>query len=140
MEENIRKQNQKEWFLFLSVQKYLVEKNFDWLKLSINEKSKALLGKGDLWIDGVKYKIILSYSPFHKFRYDRIFIKDKSIQYTKDNHLYGDNSLCLYHPHIDKPLFQIIPLIRMIPWISEWILWYNYWKKYKVWLGDEIKH
>ncbi len=140
MVANIRRENQKYWFSFLSVQKYLVEKNFEWIELQINHKSKALIGKGKLSIGEKKYEILLSYSPFHNHRYDRIFINDDQIEYRRDNHLYIDNSLCLYHPVIDKPLFQIMPLYRMIPWISEWIVWYEHWKIYGVWLGREIKH
>ena len=49
-------------------------------------------------------------------------------------------SLCLYHPIIDKPYLQCIPLYKMIPWITEWIIFYIQWKKYGVWLGREIKH
>lgn len=37
-------------------------------------------------------------------------------------------------------LFQKIPLFRMIPWITEWIIFYEQWKKYGIWLGKEIKH
>lgn len=140
MEGDIKRQNQKYWFTFLSVQKYFVEKNFEWLKLYIDLKSKELKGKGVLEIQGKRYEIILSFSPFFKYRYDRIFINDRSIKYTRDNHMYGDNSLCLYHPVVDKPLLETIPLHRMIPWITEWIVWYKHWKKYGVWLGDEIKH
>lgn len=140
MVANIRLQNQKHWFLFLSIQKYLVEKNFGWLRLYIDSDTKALIGKGKLRINRKEYEILLSYSPFHKYRYDRIFINDNCIEYREDNHLYIDNSLCLYHPLIDKPLFQIMPLYRMVPWISEWIVWYEHWKIYGVWLGEEIRH
>jgi hypothetical protein len=28
----------------------------------------------------------------------------------------------------------------MIPWITEWIVFYEQWKKYGVWFGAEIKH
>lgn len=140
MVANIKKKNQKNWFLFLTIEKHLVEKNFDWLNLYIDVDEKMLIGKGILKIDKKEYKIILAYSPFFKHRYDRIYINDKKIKYSEDNHLYIDKSLCLYHPLIDKPLLQIIPLFRMIPWISEWIIWYINWKKYGVWLGAEIKH
>jgi len=132
--------NRKHWFTFLQVQKYLVEKNFDWIKLNICSKSKAIKGRGKIDIKGKKYELLISYSPFSNYRYDRIFINDRSIQYEPNNHLYWDNSLCLYHPLIDKPYFQIMPLYRMIPWISEWIIWYEQWKIYGVWLGKEIKH
>lgn len=140
LEENIRKNHQKDWYIFLYVQKILMEKYFDWLELYINPKSKSLIGKGQLSIGSKNYSILLSYSPFHNHRYDRIYIDDKTIKYNKEIHLYRDLSLCLYHPVIDKPAFKIIPLYKIIPWISEWIVFYEQWKKYGVWLGKEIKH
>ncbi len=140
LEANIRNKHQKDWYLFLSIQKVLVEQHFEFLNLCIDQETKSLLGKGLLIIGIKKYNICLSYSPFHKIRYDRIFLNEKTITYHKDIHLYGDMSLCLYHPIIDKPLFQIIPLFQMIPWITEWIVFYEQWKKYGVWLGKEIKH
>jgi|SRR5690606_10738353 hypothetical protein len=138
--ESIEKMNRKNWYTFLHIQKLLVEKHFDWLDLTINCKSKSLIGKGLLRIGNKKYNILLSYSPFHSHRYDRIYVDDKRIKYNNEIHLYGDLSLCLYHPVIDKPAFQIIPLFKMIPWISEWIIFYEQWRKYGVWLGKEIKH
>lgn len=54
--------------------------------------------------------------------------------------MYGDLSLCLYHPIIDKKPSETIALFTMIPWISEWCIHYEEWKKYKVWLGKEISH
>lgn len=140
MVEDIKKLNQREWYIFLCTQKYLVEKHFKWLNLQINLKTKSLVGRGVLYIDGKSRKILISYSPFHNYRYDRIFIIDNSIRYHRDIHLYHDSSLCLYHPAIDQSLFQKIPLFQMIPWIGEWIVFYEQWKKYGVWLGEEIKH
>lgn len=140
MEELIRKHHMENWELFLSVQKDLVEKNFEWIKLIIDAKNKQLIGKGDLTINGWKFPIILSYSPFNENRYDRIFISDGQVKYHRDIHFYGDLSLCLYHPLIDQGPFRKIPLVKMIPWISEWIVFYLQWKKYGVWLGKEIKH
>ena len=140
MEELIRKHHMDNWELFLSVQKDLVEKNFEWIKLIIDTKNKQLIGQGDLIIDGRKFPIILSYSPFNGIRYDRIYISDGQVKYHRDIHVYGDLSLCLYHPLIDQGPFRKIPLAKMIPWISEWIVFYLQWKKYGVWLGKEIKH
>lgn len=140
LEATIRKKNQKDWYIFLYVQKILVEKYFDWLELRINGQSKSLIGKGILKISGRKYNVLLFYSPFHNYRYDRIYIDDDAIKYSDDIHLYRDLSLCLYHPIIDKPAFDIIPLFKIVPWISEWVVFYEQWKKYGVWLGKEIKH
>lgn len=141
LEGNIRKKNQQDWFPYLIAQKALVEKYFNWLNLSIDIKNKSLVGKGILKIGEKSYSIQLSFSPFFPYRYDRIFIQDKSIKYNDNIHLYAvDLSLCLYHPIIDQPVLNKIPLFKMIPWISEWIVFYEQWKKYGVWFGKEIKH
>lgn len=140
LEDGVRTMHQENWHLFLSIQKRLVESHFDWLKFRINSNSKSLYGSGVLNVNGKNYDIFLGYSPFNRLRYDRIYIDDKTIKYHKDIHLYSDFSLCLYHPKIDQPLFQKIPLVNIIPWISEWIVFYLQWKKYGVWLGKEIKH
>lgn len=141
LEGNIRKKNQQDWFPYLIAQKALVEKYFNWLNLSIDIKNKSLVGKGILNIGEKSYSIQLSFSPFFPYRYDRIFIQDKSIKYNDNIHLYAvDLSLCLYHPIIDQPVLNKIPLFKMIPWISEWIVFYEQWKKYGVWFGKEIKH
>lgn len=140
LEEKHRENFKANHFIYLTVQKYLVEKYFEWVKLKISENGKVIIGNGLLSIGEKKYKIELYYSPFFKFRYDRIYIKDKSIKYNDDIHLYRDLSLCLYHPLLDKPLSGFIPLFKIIPRISEWCVHYEEWKKYGVWLGKEIKH
>ncbi|RKQ50608.1 hypothetical protein BXY85_1624 [Roseivirga pacifica] len=140
MEESIRKEHQNNCHLFLSFQKFLAEQHFDWLRLMISSDRKSLIGKGILDVNGKNYEILISYSPFNKFRYDRIYINDYKIKFHRDIHLYYDLSLCLYHPLIDQIAFKKINLFEMIPWISEWIVFYEQWKKYGVWLGKEIKH
>lgn len=130
----------KNWFVFLNAEKSLVEKHFEWLDLKILTNKKILFGKGTIYFKNKSYDIELYYSPFFNFRYDRISIKDKSIKYNDAIHLYKDMTLCLYHPIIDKPLFRGIPLYKMIPWITEWIILYEKYKQYGVWLGKEIKH
>lgn len=140
MAGKIKSIHQKDWYIFLSIQKFLVEKHFEWLKLSIDKNTKTLIGSGRLNIAGKDHSILISYSSFHKYRYERIFINDKSLKYNNDIHLYGDLSLCLYHPTIDQSIFRRLSLFEIIPWISEWIIFYEQWKKYGVWLGKEIKH
>ncbi|MCG2610018.1 hypothetical protein LZZ90_00685 [Flavobacterium sp. SM15] len=140
--ENKRIENyKKNYRILLEIEKYNVEKNCNWLNIEI--KNRVLTGKGTLKIGGKTYPIELYYSPFFIDtirRFDLIYIRDKNIQYNSNIHLYGDLSLCLYHPKIDKPMLGTIPLARMIPWISEWCVHYEEWKKYGVWLGREIKH
>ena len=140
MAGDIRITHQKEWYIFLVIQQFWVEKHFKWLKIHINLRTKSLIGKGTINIAGKRHNIIVSYSAFNRYRYDRIFIDDKFLKYNDDIHLYGDLSLCLYHPIIDQPFFKKTPLFEILPWISEWIVFYEQWKKYGIWLGKEIKH
>ena len=140
LEANIRAEHQRNWHVFLHIQKQLVANSFDWLQLVISYRTKSLLGQGTLVIGGRSYFIYLAYSPFKPFRYDRIYVNDKNIKYHDDIHLYADMSLCLYHPRIDQAVVEKIPLFKLIPGISEWIVHYQQWKKYGVWLGKEIKH
>lgn len=128
------------WYSHLLIQKGLVDKCFPWLKCTI--VGDKLTGSGALKIAGVTYHVKISYSPFNERRFDRIYIKidGEDIVHHEDIHVYSDLSLCLYHPIFDKPLFDVVTLIKMVPWISEWCVFYQEWKKYKVWLGKEIKH
>lgn len=140
LEEKIRKENQKNWFSFLLVQKLIVEKYFNWIDLHIDTKKRALIGTGSINLGSKYYSFKIFYSPFYKFRYDKIFINNKYIPYDDSIHIYTDLSLCLYHPIIDQPILQKVPLYKIIPWITEWVVYYEQWKKYGVWLGREIKH
>ena len=138
LEESVLKQYRNNWLVHLLVEKHLIQQQFDWLSLVV--KGKMLVGSGVLHVDESEYEIQIQYSPFFKFKMDSIQVTNHKIKYNDDIHVYGDLSLCLYHPVVDKPALGIVPLHKMIPWISEWCHFYGEWKKYGVWLGREIKH
>jgi len=140
LEANIRREHKVNWSFFLSIEKFLVEMHFDWINLQIISSKKSIIGRGKLIIGTTKYEVILSYSPFNGYRYDRVYIRSLPKSYHKSIHVYPDLSLCLYHPIIDNQTLRPIPLYRIIPWIKEWIIFYKQWEKYGVWLGHEIKH
>ncbi len=136
MENEVTLACRKDYAFFLFAQVELVKQHFSWLHLVVD--GKQINGSGILKVGDERYQVALSYSPFFRFRFDRIYIK--GISYHKKIHVYGDMSLCLYHPVQDVPLFRTIPLVEMIPWITEWCIHYQEWKKYGVWLGKEISH
>ncbi|MBK0378561.1 hypothetical protein [Mucilaginibacter segetis] len=136
MEDEVVIACRKNYRLFLFVQMELARQHFSWLKLSLN--GRMISGSGVLEVGDRRYQVDLNYSPFFPIRFDRILIK--GISYHPKIHVYGDLSLCLYHPVQDMPLFRTIPLVEMIPWISEWCVHYQEWQKYGVWLGKEISH
>ena len=65
LEEGIRIEHQKNWHIFLYVQKMLVETHFDWLHLKINSKTRSIVGKGVLNINGKNYTVVLLFSSMH---------------------------------------------------------------------------
>lgn len=138
MEERRLQEYKDNWLINLIVEKQIIQERFNWLNLSI--QGKVLSGKGCITANGKKYCVEINYSPFFRFKMDDIHITNHKIEYHDDIHVYGDLSLCLYHPRIDKPVFGVVPLHKMIPWITEWCHFYEEWKKYGVWLGKEIKH
>jgi hypothetical protein len=138
MAGNIITECQENYSAFLFVQKELIKRHFTWL--SVNIVGKFLTCSGTLIVSGISYEVKITYSPFLPFRFDRIFLKNAGIRFNHKIHVYGDLSLCLYHPLIDMRHDKTIPILEMIPWITEWCINYQNWKKYGVWLGREILH
>lgn len=127
-------------YLAAYIQQKLVESNFPWLQTVV--KDGKLLGKGKIKPKGCKkkYEILMVYNINETYRKERVFIlNDNQIQFGKVPHLYPGNSLCLYYPK-DLPLHSDLNFVDVIPWISEWLVMYELWRKYGVWLADEIKH
>jgi len=135
MLENARRNS----YAYLLIEKTLIESKYDWLKCEI--KGNVLIGHGYLYAksSGKKYKIHIKYSYHYPGRFDRVWITDPIIRYHRNTHMYRDDSLCLYYPK-DLPATRILPLATMLPWISEWLVKYEFWGKYKVWIGEEAPH
>lgn len=127
-------------YIAAHIQKQLVDQNFPWLKTVV--KDGELLGKGKIKPKGCKkeYKILFGYDINRIGRKERIFIlNDSQIKFGLTPHLYNDGSLCLYFPE-DFPIYMDLNFVDLVPWISEWLVMYELWKKYGVWLSDEVKH
>ena len=135
----LREDAKKNSYSYLLIEKILIETKYDWLQCIIS--GNELLGRGYLISksSGMKYKILISYSYNRSGRFDKIWVVEPNIQYHAETHMYIDDTLCLYYPE-DFPVTKITPLATMLPWISEWLVKYEFWKKYKVWLGQEAPH
>ena len=121
------------------IQQKLIEDNFDWIKSFV--KDGKLIGGGKIKPKGCKnnYEIVFEYDPNKKGRKENIFVIDKAIKFGKVPHLYNNHSLCLYHPSDLSPYMQF-NFVDTIPWISKWLVTYELWLKYGVWLDKEYKH
>lgn len=133
-----KRELRSKWLVLLLVEQALLERHFTWLTSTIKEKS--LFATGTLSVCEEMFDIEIEYSPFFHHRFDQIRIGNHRIKFDDEIHVYSDLTLCLYHPIYDVPVYGYMPLHKIIPWISEWCHFYCQWKKYSVWLGDEIKH
>lgn len=130
--------------VFLFVEKKLVEKYFDWidLKLMKDKKQLYLKGTGELSPIGCKnkYKIQVEFAPFIAGnRFERIKIMSPDIDFNPKIHMYkSDNSLCLYYPPDYD--FHHLPLFKSLAMLSEWLVKYEFFKRFGVWFGNEFKH
>lgn len=122
------------------IQKDHLDKHFPWLKTVITDGK--LLGKGKIKPNGCKkeYEILVEYDINRQGRKERVYVlNDSQIKFGKTPHLYPGNSLCLYYPKDLSPHLDL-NFVDVMPWISEWLVMYELWKKYGVWLADEVKH
>jgi len=135
----MREKAQQNSSTYLLLEKILIEQQFDWLKCLISKNE--LLGKGHLHStsSGKQYQILVQYSYFNPNRFERIWVIEPKIKFNIKTHMYVDNSLCLYFPK-DLPDSTITPLATILPWVSEWLVKYEFWQRYKVWIGDEAPH
>ena len=135
---NPKERAQKYWMGFLYKTMIECEKEFKWLSFEV--KGKLLEGKGTLELNSRKYHLKLLCSPFFPNRFERVTVETKNLIKCADTHFNGDGSLCLYHPFFDLKGKPYLDLVEVIPWISEWVYYYDKYLEYRVWLGPEYPH
>ncbi|MCW3162643.1 hypothetical protein [Chryseobacterium oryctis] len=129
-------------YTFLCIEKVLAENYFKWLRLKIikHKENYYLIGKGKLQPVGCEnsYEIQVKFSPFLEgIRFENIKIINPKIEFHPKIHMYHNTSLCLYYP---KDHFGHVPLFRSLQWTSEWLVKYEFFKRFGVWIGNEVKH
>lgn len=135
---NTKERAQKYWIGFLYKTMIECENEFRWLSFQV--KGKMLKGEGTLELNNRKYHLKLQFSPFFPNRFERVMVETKNLIKCADTHFNGDGSLCLYHPIFDLKGKPYLDLLEVIPWISEWVYYYDKYLEYKVWLGPEYPH
>jgi hypothetical protein len=129
---------QKFWAGFLFKTLIECEREFKWLRFEV--KGKSMEGKGSLEWNNRKYDFTIFCSPFLLGRFERITVETKNLKKSFETHFNADGSLCLYHPIKDLKSRPYIDLIDVIPWISEWVYYYDKYLEHKVWIGPEHPH
>jgi hypothetical protein len=106
----------------LCYQKKMIEQEYDFFICTI--KNNVLICSGWLQPDGCKnkYKIKIEYVAGFE---PKSTILSPKIEPCKEIHMYNDHSICLHYPEDMKWSEQIKITNYTIPWISEWIIFYE---------------
>jgi len=115
--------------------KKLIEKEYDYLKCKI--QNETLTCKGIIQFEFCdKYAVIIISKP-NKFPIVKIKAENHNIEASEHIHIYKDGSLCLYYPgdHNWNSYTKLTETI--IPWISEWIIYYEIYLSTGIWVGNE---
>lgn len=117
-------------------QKHYIELSFDFLKCSLNINTLKIAGKiKPEYCDEYQFEIL-----FESGNYPKVFIRRPEIIKSDFNHVYSDGSLCLFYPPDIKWKDTTLISEYIIPWVFEWIHYYEIWKMTGVWEGEEKKH
>lgn len=84
------------------------------------------------------YTIKISYKVWGK---PHVWITDPIIEYNEDIHMFKEsNNLCLYY-HKENPWKDSYHIYdKIIPWTSEWLVFYELYLIYGKWFGAEQIH
>jgi hypothetical protein len=128
------KEYQSKKYALLVYQRRLIEQHYSFLKCSI--KANVLTCTGWIRLDNCSdsYKIRIEYVVGHE---PKTTILWPIIVPSKHIHMYRDRSICLHYPP-DMPWNEKIMIYEYtIPWISEWVIYYEIYKITNKWEGPE---
>ena len=133
-----RHTSQSGYYLLIH-EKNALETNYDFLDCKIRKEKGKLL----LVVLGFYNQTGLNYS--YKVVYDgvtspKVWILSPNLVMNPP-HVYKDKSLCLYYPP-EQPwkCGKSSLYSHTIPWVHEWILFYEIWKITGVWEHPEVNH
>ncbi len=118
----------------LQFQRKMLEQYFDFLHCEIS--SNVLTCSGWISLENVeeKYKIRIEYVAGYE---PKVTVLQPKIEPSEEIHMYRDHSICLHYPP-DMPWNERIEVYKFtLPWISEWILFYEIYKITGKWEGKE---
>ena len=123
-------------FSFALMHKQEIEKKFSFLKCRI--ENDTLICRGEFKPDNCKpYNIKIE---FRAGTFPQVYILNPIIKPNADIHIYREGSLCLFYPGDLKWKDSTSIAEHTIPWIFEWILFYELYLLTGVWEGEFVPH
>ncbi len=123
----------------LMLHKHRIEYTYDCFECKINGRSQTMTCRGILqpldYIEPyeIEIRVTSRLAP-------RVCIKNPKVPYNKDIHMFKNGNLCLFYPR--DMLWNSSTSITeyTIPWIIEWILYYELYKISGIWEGPAAPH
>lgn len=122
----------------LLLEKRLLEKNYDFLKVKVIDNILYCEGVFRPVEESEEYRYVLKFSVG---KHPRVYVKEPIIQYNDDIHMYSsDNSLCLYYPKDFNFTDESHLYDTIVPWIHEWFVFYELYLIKGKWLHPYVEH
>lgn len=118
-------------------EKYTVEKEFPFLNGTFNHKSLTLEGIFTIPHSSIEYVVRIELELPNR---PKVFILNPKIEYRPEVHVYRDTSLCLIYPKDNSWTINSTLADTIIPWTSEWLVFYEIFKHLGKWLGPYKAH
>lgn len=121
------------------LQKARIEKAYDCFRCRLLEHGKCIVCTGRLkpLPEIEEYRVTIQQvdgtAPY-------VFITSPEIAYNEEIHMYKDRRLCLYFPEDMKWTSNLSIAELTIPWINEWIIYYELYKISGKWEGPSAPH
>ena len=119
------------------LEKARVEKHFPFFNCSIRGNLIVCNGTIQPIDECDEYKVQIRYRENTN---PRVFIKKPKIKPSTEYHMYPDGALCLYD-HREEPWTNKMRIHEtIIPWVAEWLIYYELWLLSGLWHGKSASH
>lgn len=119
-------------------QKQGIERNFECFRCSLPRSDRLVCcGRIRPDPDCVSYEIQVEYSPLTA---PIVRVLSPELVSSPKIHRYADGSLCLFFPPDDPWKSSDLIHKKIIPWIAEWLLYYEIFLSTGEWQGPEVPH
>lgn len=118
-------------------QKHHISKTYDCFRTRIVNGTLICTGEIQPTNECEKYTVKIFYSPGLS---PRVYIKSHAIEAKHEIHIYKEGHLCLFDPSETKWKDSYKVGEYTIPWVVEWILYYELWKLSGKWEGKASNH
>ncbi|MDP1815442.1 MAG: phospholipase D-like domain-containing protein [Leadbetterella sp.] len=122
-------------YSYALIQKLEIQKKYSFLKCRI--ENDTLICRGELNPNGKSYDILIE---FRAGTFPQVYILSPIIVPKADIHIYSEGSLCLFYPGDLRWKDNTSIAEYTIPWIIEWILFYELYQLSGVWEGESVAH